>query len=138
MKHDFSTILKNKKFKVTPARVAILEVFSKECKPVNAEEIFDSVKDTKIDQVTVYRTLNSFEETGILKRVDLRKGSAYYELNSAQHHHHIVCTICGTIEGFDMCSVEKISKEVLNTSKKFKTISDHSLELFGSCTKCSK
>jgi Fur family ferric uptake transcriptional regulator len=73
-----------------------------------------------------------------LKRVDLRKGSAYYELNSAHHHHHVVCTACGEIEGFELCGVEKLSKEVLAKSKKFKSVSAHSLELFGVCESCSK
>ena len=91
-----------------------------------------------INEATVYRTLSSFEEKGIIKRVDLRKDSLYYELSSAHHHHHIVCTGCGTIEDFESCQIEKVSDKVLSQSSKFSIIKEHSLELFGVCNTCTK
>ena len=137
MRIDFKNILKINGFKSTPSRISILELFSSDCKPVNAEDIFRKVNKIT-DQVTVYRTLNSFEEKGILRRVDLRKGSAYYELNTKHHHHHIVCKKCGLIEIFDGCEIDKISKKILSKSLKFKNITEHSFELFGLCKTCTK
>lgn len=137
MKNDFKELLKANGFKATPARLAILKVFSAGCKPFSAEDIFKSAK-AIADQVTVYRTLSSFEEKGILKRVDLRKDAIYYELNSTHHHHHIICKQCGKIESFDKCSVKRLSKEMLASSKMFASIADHSLEFFGLCKACTK
>ncbi len=127
--------LKRAKLKVTPARTHILELFNEDCKPLNAEDIAEKIKDT--DPVTVYRTLASFEKAKILKQVDLRKGSVYYEL-ADHHHHHIVCTDCGDVEEFEMCAVPKISEHVLKHSQKFTAINEHSLELFGVCKSCNK
>ena len=128
-------ILVENTLKVTPPRLAILDVFSEDCKPINAEYIFDKLKKKNINLVTIYRTLSSFEKAGILKRVDLHKDAVYYELGN-HHHHHIVCTLCGAVESFDDCDIKVLSKKVLNHSTKFKKINQHSLEFFGVCKVC--
>lgn len=137
MSHNLPNVLREKGLKATPARLAILNVFSADCKPINAEYIQQRLKGKDINLVTIYRTLSSLETSGILKTVDLRKGSAYYEFPT-HHHHHIVCTSCGKTESFEMCEVDKVSKSVLQKSPLFKTINQHSLELFGVCKSCSK
>ena len=137
MKKDYSLMLKKVGLKITPARQHILEAFSADCKPVNAEYIHERLKGKDINLVTIYRTLTSLEKVGILKRVDLRKGSVYYEL-ADHHHHHVVCTECGKTESFEVCDVDKISQGVLRKSPLFETINQHSLELYGMCKSCSK
>ena len=137
MKEDLSNILIKHGFKITLPRLAILSVFSHECKPVNAEIIHKKLKKEKINIVTIYRTLASFELLGILKRVELQKDSTYYEL-AGHHHHHIICTNCGFIESFDECDILSLSKKTLAQSSQFKTINNHSLELFGVCNTCIK
>ncbi len=137
MKHQPLPTLKEVGLKNTPARRLILEVFSSDCKPINADFIYSKLKTKNLNQVTIYRTLASLEQAGIIKKVDLRKDSAYYEL-AENHHHHIVCSDCGKTEGFELCNMDKISKEVLRQSSQFKMISQHSLELFGLCKSCVK
>ena len=134
MSKDFSANLKEKGLKNTPIREVILNVFSVDCKPINAEYIFDKLKSKKINLVTIYRTLASLEGAGILRRVDMHKGSAFYELG-LDHHHHLVCTDCGTVEEFKACDVENTAKNILKHST-FKSVGTHSLELFGVCKKC--
>lgn len=137
MSNEWSLLLKKAGLKATSARKHILKAFSSDCKPINAEYLYSKLKAKKINQVTIYRTLASMEIAGILKRVDLRKDSIYYEL-ALNHHHHIVCTNCGKTEVFDICGIDTISQKILKKSSKFKTISQHSLELFGMCRTCTK
>ncbi len=137
MTHELPQMLKMAGLKTTPARKLILDLFTADCKPINAEFIFSKLKVKNINQVTIYRTLASLEQAEIIKKVDLRKGSAYYEL-AGHHHHHVVCTSCGKTEGFEVCDIDKISKDVLRKSPLFETINQHSLELFGVCKSCSK
>jgi len=140
MSKDFSNVLKEANLKVTPTRLAVLNVFSGDCRPINAEYIFEKLKAKKINLVTVYRTLSSFEKSDILKRVNLHKESIYYELDD-HHHHHIVCTECAEFEKFEGCistNLSSFSKEILNKSKKFNMIKEHSFEFFGTCKKCLK
>ena len=135
MSKDFSHILKGKGLKNTPTRKAIFDVFSPECKPINAEYIFDKLK-KDVDLVTIYRNLDSFEQTGIIRRLNLDKRSAYYELASDHHHHHIVCTKCGATEEFEACDIEKVIDKISKSSL-FNTVNTHSFELFGVCKKCA-
>lgn len=118
--------------------MAILEIFSKSQSPLDAESVYKKLKKMQknINEVTVYRTLSSFTSEGILKRIDLRKNSTYFELID-KHHHHIVCTNCDTVEDFENGEVEKILGKIVTKLSKFKRIREHSLELFGLCVKCT-
>lgn len=133
-------LLKSSGYKATSARLAILDVFSKSRKPINAESVYKKLTSKKLDQATVYRTIISFEKSGILRRVDLRKDSVHYEL-ADKHHHHIVCTSCDDLEDFENKeiekAIEKIWERIVGKSSKFKNINKHSLELFGLCVKCA-
>lgn len=133
---DFNKILKESKFKITPTRLAILEIFYKFDKPISADFIYKKLKGG-INEATVYRTLSSFEKSGILKKVDLRRESICFELNN-DHHHHIVCIKCGTIEDFkENKNITKLLSQIVEKSVKFKKIKEHSLELFGFCKVCN-
>ena len=131
IKKQFKTV----GLKITPARLAILEAFSNRCHPLSAEDIYKKLKENKIDLVTIYRTLASFEEVGILRKVDLHKDSQFYEINK-HHHHHAVCNRCGFIEELDECGVEKYVSKISSRLSNFKIIKEHSLEFFGLCKKC--
>lgn len=132
-------VLKDKGYKATPARLAILDIFSKNKTPLNAEMIYKKtlkIKNLKkINEATIYRTLLSLEESGLLKKINLRKNSSYFELNNT-HHHHIVCTKCDRIEDFENKELEKIIGRVVEKSSKFSNIKEHSIELFGLCRMC--
>ncbi len=133
----FLELLKEGGYKITHGRISILEIFSKYHAPLNVEFISKHIKKPKLDAATIYRTLKSFEEKGILKRVDLRGDTTYFELND-HHHHHLICKKCGDIEDVEICEINKLSEKVLKYSLKFKTISEHSLEFFGFCVKCQR
>lgn len=138
MKEHFQKLFLQAKLKSTPVRLLVCAHLHTKQMPVSAQDIYESLaKKHDIDLVTVYRTLATFEKAGIVKRVDLRKDAVFYELNN-HHHHHIVCTKCGIVEDFELCEMEKLSKKVASKAKKFKTVSQHSLELFGLCNACVK
>jgi Fe2+ or Zn2+ uptake regulation protein len=135
MNTDAANILKEYKLKVTPIRLAVLGVFSHDCKPVNAEYVFEKLKKDKVNLVTVYRTLTTLSQKGILNLVNISAGSAHYEMAN-HHHHHLVCSDCGDIEKISICS-SLLNKDAISQSKKFKKIQSHSVEFFGICKKCS-
>ncbi|MES2409744.1 MAG: Fur family transcriptional regulator [Patescibacteria group bacterium] len=136
---DILNILKTSKLKATPARISILEIFCGVEKPLSVEMIDQKLKDKRINQVTIYRTVESLLKVGIIIRVDLRQDSVFYEFNGGHnHHHHIVCTKCGEVEDFESCQIEHLSAKIISKSIRFKTIQDHSFELFGICNSCSR
>jgi Fur family transcriptional regulator, ferric uptake regulator len=139
-------ILKEKGFSATPARLAIMKIFTKSKIPLNASALHRKLSRLKINtnEATVYRTLSAFEEAEIVRKVDLRKDSIHFELTK-EHHHHIICTNCNTMEDFKNFEIEKaihkIAERVVEKSSrigsKFKSIKEHSLELFGLCERCT-
>jgi len=136
---NLNELLREKGYKVTKSRLAILKIFLESKIPLNAEIIYKKlVKNNKpknINEATVYRTLTLFEENEILRRVDLRQNSVHFELNN-DHYHHIVCIKCNLIETFKNCEIEKILGRIVEKSSKFKKIKEHSFELFGFCKEC--
>jgi Fur family ferric uptake transcriptional regulator len=104
-------------------------------KPQSVLEILSLLKQkkTSIDKVTVYRILTSFAALGVVREIFLGDRETRYELVSDEHHHHLVCEECGSIEDVEL-SEETLLKEVAKQSK-FK-IKSHSLEFFGTCKRC--
>ena len=139
-KQEPNDLLETKNLKKTSIRIAVLDIFNRTKIPLDAKGLWEKLKKEKTlknaNEVTVYRTLAVFEEEGILKRVDLRKDSVYFELKT-EHHHHIVCTNCDMVEDFENLEIEKVLGRIAAKSSKFINIKDHSLELFGLCKTCS-
>jgi len=50
-----------------------------------------------IDVSTVYRTLEVFEELGVVHHVHLGHGPGIYHLSDRSDHHHLVCEKCGRV-----------------------------------------
>lgn len=128
-------ILKHAGLKVTKNRLAVLDFLITSKKPLSVEDIFKKLKTA--DQVTIYRILNQFVLKDIVYQTDFRSGKAYFEFQD-HHHHHIVCKNCGYLEEVEICLPEKFIQMVQKSSSKFKKVSDHALEFFGTCGKCDK
>jgi Fur family ferric uptake transcriptional regulator len=132
-------ILNKSGLKKTEVRLLLLDFLSKNNKPLSASLIFEKLKKNKLDQVTIYRTLDTFLKKGVIKKVDTHKREAEYELlDQKNDHHHIICVKCNTVEDFTGCESEKLIKNALKKAKKFKEITHHSFDLFGLCKTCSK
>jgi Fe2+ or Zn2+ uptake regulation protein len=128
--HGTEALLKNIGMKATKQRQLVLSILHAKKGPMTVDHM---VTKTGIGFATLYRILEVFEKAGLVRKVDLRGNSFFYEINDA-HHHHIVCTACGGIEEIDVCGIDKL----LPRSKKFKIINEHSLEFFGICTTCAQ
>lgn len=126
-------ILRDHGLKATDARKDLLNLFHKYKIPLTAEMIAKRFFHRDFKLSTIYRILESFERKGLIRRVDLRTNSIFYEINE-HHHHHIVCQSCGIIEEIEGCFVDKI----IPKSKKFAMVNEHTLEFFGKCKSCTK
>ncbi len=98
--------LKNHKLRITDCRMDVLEYFQEHTKAVSIKDLEDKFQE--YDRVTLYRTLHSFEENGLLHKIPGDSGSAVYGLckdcDVAAHHHnhmHFRCTSCGSTECID-------------------------------------
>lgn len=130
------SVLRKGGYKATGPRLAVLRLFKKSKVPMSAQEIIEALR-RDIDQATVYRTLKSLKEKGIIIQVDLRHNHAHYELADADDHHHIVCVRCGKIEDVRHHDARELQASVLRGSKHFAEIREHALEFYGVCKSCA-
>ncbi len=133
----FQTSLRVHGLRVTPGRVALLEVLGKSGKPMGVEDIVKKLKGV-LDKVNVYRALHALVTIGLVKKIDLQYSYTHYEIvNDSHHHHHVVCEKCGTIEDIENCDTQRIEADALKKSKRFNSIKTHALEFFGTCNRCA-
>lgn len=136
-KQEFKQTLRKSNLKATPARMAILGALAAAKRPMSAQAIFDLLH-RNLDRATVYRTIKSLKEKGIIVPIDLRHNHAHYELANRAEHHHLICIKCGRIEDVRHCDIGELQSKVLRSSKHFSTITEHALEFYGICKKCGK
>ena len=89
---------RNTGMRMTHQRMEIFrEVAQTEIHP-DAETIFKRVRERlpTVSHDTVYRTLSSLEDMGLISRVDPVCGRARYDAN-CDAHHHFICTRCNRI-----------------------------------------
>lgn len=129
--------LKQHGLKSTPTRNAILDLFKRVHEPVDIPFILTHIQEKGIhtDRATVFRTINTFTELGITRRVELGDGRSRYELASLPHHHHAVCVKCNTIIDIPQCGMSSIERTIA-TQVQF-TVITHNIEFYGTCAACS-
>jgi len=90
--------------------------------------------DAGIALATAYRAVAVLIDTGFLATVGTRAGMALYaRCTGGDHHHHLVCTGCGTIAPVD-CPLDAGLKAAARRSGY--TITGHEVVLYGLCTAC--
>src|SRR5882724_2867210 len=130
---DPATILRQAGYRATSGRIKLLGILVKEAKPLTVAQIHKKVGSRELNEVTLYRALEALSTSGIVRRVDLQQGHAHHYELIGKHHHHIVCTGCGTVEDFSDKLCDSVVEKATKKSSSFKTITSHSMELFGVC-----
>ena len=116
-KIDLIQMLKKAGLRVTDHRLAILLFLSKVRQPITVYELVETLrKKESVDQATVYRNLNSLENTGLLRRLDFNHGHAHYELNSGKTSNQMVCSNCENIERIEGISIDDAVKKMFKSN----------------------
>lgn len=138
---DFKEKLKEMGCKLTMQRRSVLDVFLEHSNDhLSTEEIYDivKVKFPEIGLATVYRTVQLFEEMGIVDRLNFDDGCSRFELASedtVHHHHHLICEECNKVFEVENDLLDDIEKEIENKYN-FK-IHDHNVMFYGICKECT-
>ncbi|WHA04813.1 transcriptional repressor [Candidatus Bandiella numerosa] len=121
-----------KNLKLTSQRKIIAEVLSNSTDHPDVEELYFRANkiDSKISLATIYRTLNLFEQYGLIKKLEIGEGKARYEeFKKANEHFHLVDIETGNIVEFKNKDLEKL-KEKIARELGYKLINSK-LELYG-------
>jgi len=137
MEEDCIKILKGHKLKKTPFRIKVLGLF------VNNPELAlsNSYLEKNLidfDRITLYRTLKSFEESGIVHQVIDGSNASKYALCSHDctvhdhndDHAHFLCDDCG-----NTTCLEDVIPTKLSLPANYKINKVH-LALSGTCSNC--
>lgn len=108
-------ILKRNQLSVTEGRKKILELFLSSPGALAHADI-EKNTDASFDRVTVYRTLQTFVEKGIIHNIPTSDNSILYALCKdnceAGHHHdnhvHFICDVCDKTICLDNISIPEV------------------------------
>jgi Fur family transcriptional regulator, ferric uptake regulator len=127
------------KHRSTPERFAILEAVLRTQGHFDAEGLYYRMiaEGAKVSKATVYNTLDILQSAGLVSKYRFaEKTSRYEKAFGRPQHHHMVCLSCGDIIEFVNDKLERIQEEVSH-ARGFRPQS-YSLQVFGTCAKCSK
>jgi Fur family ferric uptake transcriptional regulator len=96
----------------------------------DVEELYHraSAQDPRISLSTVYRTLNLFEEAGLVTKHDFKDGRARFEPIPDEHHDHLIDIRSGKVIEFRNEEIEAI-QDVIARRLGYRLV-DHRLELY--------
>ncbi len=123
--------LKNAGLKVTLPRLKILEILEKsEGRHLSAEDIYRELLETgeDIGLATVYRVLTQFEAAGLVIRHNFEGGHSVFELDSGDHHDHMVCIETGDVVEFVNEEIERLQHKIAKEHNY--ELVDHNLVLY--------
>ena len=118
-------------------KTAVLEQLSNTDEFVSAQELHQKISQSgkKLGLTTVYRALTEMVEQGMADSLSISDGEMRYRICTPEHHHHLICRVCGKTVEFDMPGFEELALQVAKANG-FTELS-HEIELFGVCKDCS-
>jgi Fe2+ or Zn2+ uptake regulation protein len=85
--------------KITAQRQCIFRALEGDATHPSAERVYEKVRleMPHVSLKTVYQTLNDLAELGAISMLDVGTGSARFDPNVENPHHHLVCRSCGKV-----------------------------------------
>ncbi len=124
--------IKEAGFRVTKPRVEILKLLeNSEKQHYSAEELYHELinQGIKIGIATVYRVLTQFVEAGLVIKHNFESDQSVFELDTGEHHDHMVDMKTGKIIEFHDEIIEQRQREI--AEEHGFVLMEHSLTLYG-------
>lgn len=137
MKEQFEDLLnelKNKKIRLSHQRLKVLEYLTENPYHPTVDQIYNGLHEEvpTLSKTTVYNTLNSLTEAGIVRVVNIDDNESRYDINT-HNHGHFKCYSCKKIYDFN------IDIDSMNISE-LKNFEIHHKHVYfkGLCDQCVK
>lgn len=121
--------------RLTPQRLEIFKELARSVDHPSAEQMYQrlSKKMPTLSLDTIYRTLATFVQHGLVNRVETVESQARFEVVQKPHH-HLICEKCKKIVDFHWESIEQIElpEEVTGWGK----IDKKNVVVYGICNSC--
>lgn len=131
------TVMRQNGYKITPQRRAVILAITSNQDHLTPAAIYHRVHKElpNIGLVTIYRTLELLIKLELICELHT-DGCPSYTIGASGHHHHLICTHCGTVTDFSDPHLNKLEQRLVNETG-FK-IKGHMLEFTGICQSCQK
>jgi len=90
----FASALRDKGFRATYGRVALLGALAGAGRPLAVETLAERLTG-KLDLTNTYRALEALTSAGLVRRVDVGHRHIHYQLAALSHHQHAFVCACG-------------------------------------------
>lgn len=123
----------------TPGRRVLVEALAGADRPPSIPDLL--VSTPGLAQSSAYRNLAVLERAGVVRRIATTEEHARFELaeDLTEHHHHLICTVCGSVEDFTVSrQLERTLEAALSrvTTGTGFAADHHRLDLLGTCGGC--
>jgi Fur family ferric uptake transcriptional regulator len=137
MENRAKNILKQNQLSITESRKKILQLFLLQSGALAHSDIEKKTGEL-IDRVTIYRTLQTFVQKGIIHTIPTSDDTIRYALckdectegHHQDHHVHFICTQCGNTYCLDDVVTPEIHFPIGFTSSHIEVVAE------GLCKKC--
>jgi Fe2+ or Zn2+ uptake regulation protein len=120
--------------RATGQRILILGIIQRG--HLDADEIYRQARaqQPRLSLSTVYRTLKTLKNLGLVDEVHIDATHHHYEVKKAAEHYHLVCLGCGRVVEFRYPLTRQIKKSVAE-AEGFDIINTE-VQVTGYCSKC--
>jgi Fur family peroxide stress response transcriptional regulator len=142
MKHSVKELLsgfedtcRRRGLRLTPQRLEIFRALADAVDHPTAEQLHQRLnrKMPTLSLDTVYRTLGTLVQQGLVNKVETVESQARYEVQ-AGHHHHVICHKCREIIDFEWPLIDNF--ELPEKVQSWGEINRKSVTIYGICRKC--
>ena len=120
------------------ARDAVIDLLAGQDCCISAREIDDRLREqgSGVGIASVYRALDVLDDLRLVRRLDAGEGVVRYEPAdpTGEHHHHVVCDMCGRVTAFADESLEHAIDRL--AARLDYAIDRHDVVLRGECPRC--
>jgi Fur family transcriptional regulator, ferric uptake regulator len=122
-------------YKITPPRLAVIQVIERDGEHLNSGEILRRAKliHPGVGRATVYRTLELLTQLNLIRPIYVGENGPTY-IWAEGGHHHLVCSACGKVVDFEQCVADQMVQDL--TERFGFQINSHLLEFYGLCVSC--
>lgn len=121
--------------RLTPQRRAVLDAIAAHEGAFTAVDVFQKArrKVPSLGLATTYRTIELLRQTGSARPLGLGDAPLYIRCGP-EHHHHLVCLVCGSVEDTELCAAPSTAQ--LRKRHGFSPEA-HQVDIYGTCRRCA-
>ena len=133
---ELKRLFRDRGVPVTVQRMAIYQELASRRDHPTADMVFESVAGNLpgMSRTTVYRSLETFAELRLVRRISHPGSSARYDANPIRHH-HLLCDRCGAVRDIQHDALESL--DLSHISPAGFRAREYNIEILGRCAECA-